>query len=134
MKKILIIAVLTTFAILESALPAWSDNISKVKTQALESARDSFASAVKTGIKMRWVDDLVVNGAPGKYPQKLDLAKNGECGARNLCFTKVIENIDPSLFKNGCWSKVSDLKYMFKCEDVKTIYNYDPKGGEFGVE
>ncbi len=105
-----IVLILTLLAVLAIfALPRFF-NVSK---DVHNITKRGIVCSINAGLELAFARDK-------KYPEVLDDAKIGVCGANNLCFTKVvfqsIENMD--------WEKIGEKMYKFQKGKTKTCYLY----------
>lgn len=99
--------VITILGILATmALP----NFMALTDQAHTSSRNNVKSAVQTAIRLAQVQDFVINGPPGVYPNQLDaLGNNTTCSAASACFGGILLNG----ITDGRWSKQSTTQYRY---------------------
>lgn len=120
---VLVIAILGILAI--AALPQFIN----VSTQARIASRDGVVGAVRSGVMLFRANDLVVNGAPGDWPDPLDAAAaNSTAGAANLFFDDVLTQG----VADGNWAKGATI-YTYVYDDGTTTYTYTyaPAAGTF---
>lgn len=93
--------------------------------EACLSSGDGVVEAIRSGIKLYHANEIA-NGRPGKFPAKLDSAKDGTPDSENLIFTQVLQNG----FHGSHWSKKGST-YTQTCGEKIRSFTYDPKSGEF---
>ena len=120
---VLVIAILGILAV--AALPQFIN----VSTQARQASRDGVSGAVRSGIMLSRANDLVVNGAPGRWPATLDAgAANSTAGSANLFFGSVLTQG----VADGNWAKgATTATYVYNDGTTTYTYTYNPATGTF---
>jgi prepilin-type N-terminal cleavage/methylation domain-containing protein len=125
---VLVITILGILAV--AALPSFID----VSTRAEQASRDGVVGSVRAGIALYRANDLVQNGAPGRYPTAavigtaadLDDAADGTASSSNLFFSNVLQQ---GVAADG-WSKAGNV-YTFDDGTTTYAYTYVPATGAF---
>lgn len=94
-----------------------------MKTEAQDAAEKATVAAIRSGIKLVYMDNLVKG--TNSYPSTLDSAANGAASEAAPLFTEVIEDglTDPN------WEKIGTRRYRYIPTRVQ--YDYDRTTGKF---
>lgn len=125
---VLVISILGILAV--AALPSFIN----VTTQARQASRDGVVGAVRAGIALFRANDLVLVGAPGRWPGQggaaaMDAAAAGStAGTGNLFFSGVLNQG----VADARWSKGVDTDtYVYNDGTTPFTYTYTPAAGTF---